>query len=187
MFLAQAQPFSPGLGVKPRLWQVPNSGAFPSVVELRRCGQSLLEGGEGWGKEEAGPRGEEKGIRVPAIESPSPSLLHLPADHGGSVEWLTAFELALRGVSVASDHLKLVGMTPRVFPSRADHGTRLSPWGVACPWSGCHSTAVTRSVPGWNEPLAGNKCFQSSAWQKPTPSPHTPHPGVYASDTGRRT
>lgn len=86
VFLAQAQPFSPGLGVKPRLWQVPHSGAFPSVVELRHCGQSLLEGGEGWGREEAGPRGEEEGIRVPAIESPSPGLLHLPADHGGSVE-----------------------------------------------------------------------------------------------------
>lgn len=42
--------------MKPFLWQVPCSGTFPSVVELRHCCQSLLEGGmEMLKKEEAGP------------------------------------------------------------------------------------------------------------------------------------
>lgn len=89
---AQGKPFSSGLGVKPLLWQVPPSGTFPSMLELRHGHQRLLEegtgqrGGRGSGQEDAGPRGEEEGVRVPAAESPSPGPLNFPAEHGRSVE-----------------------------------------------------------------------------------------------------
>lgn len=105
------------------LGQAPSSRTFPGVGELSRCYQSLLEEGtERQGLEEAGPVHEEAGIEVPLL-SRLPQACCLSQMNRLSDRWHS--NGPPEDVSVPSDHLKLVGMTPGVCPSLDDQETRL--------------------------------------------------------------
>lgn len=155
--LARVQPFCPGLGVKPFLWQVSSSGPFPVWWSWDTAVRAFRTGTRSGARERQDLQVRRKGLRSQLLSQ---------------LSWFVAFPGWMWQRCYVIDGVWIDPRKTHLWPLTIWNCWEW-PQGSSLPmlarrqgspswaWPAVRHTGVIQSIPQWNGTPAGNKGFQS--------------------------